>query len=120
MTSAPRSLLRAAADGEANIVRDLLAEGADVNEATEGGRTALMLAALLGHEDIVALLLNAGANAQLEDKVGLTAMDWAARRGFPKITQLIGNSPGNEPSDQTNATLGRVDSSVDDEASVQI
>jgi TonB family protein len=120
MTSAPRSLLRAAADGEANIVTDLLAEGADVNETTEGGRTALMLAALLGHEEIVALLLNAGANAQLEDKVGLTAADWAARRGFPKITQLIGSTSGNERSDQTNAKLDLVDSSVDDEASVQI
>src|ERR1700730_17496981 len=120
MTSAPRSLLRAAADGEANIVTDLLAEGADVNETTEGVRTALMLVPLLAHEAIVALLLNAGANAQLEDKVGLTAADWAARRGFPKIIQLIGNTSGNERSDQTNARLDLVDSSVDDEASVQI
>jgi hypothetical protein len=120
MTSAPRSLLRAAADGETNIVRDLLAEGADVNEATEGGRTALMLAALLGHEDIVALLLNAGADAQLEDKVGLTASDWAARRGFPKITRLIGDTLGNERPDQNKTKLEFVDSSVDDEAPIQI
>jgi TonB family protein len=120
MTSAPRSLLRAAADGDANIVRDLLVEGADVNGTTEGGRTALMLAALLGHEEIVALLLNAGANAQLQDKVGLTAMDWATRRGFAEIVQLIGNSPGNELSDQTNAKADGVDSSIDNEAPVQI
>src|SRR6267142_4626810 len=120
MTSAIRSLLRAAADGETNIVRDLLAEGADVNEATEGGRTALMLAALLGHEDIVALLLNAGADAQLEDKVGLTASDWAARRGFPKITRLIGNTLGNERPDHNKTKLEFVDSSVDDEAPIQI
>ena len=120
MTPTTRSLLRAAADGDVNIVRALIAAGTDVNETTEGGRTALMLAALLGHEDIVALLLNAGANAKLVDKVGLSAMDWAVRRGFTKITQLIGNASPNELADQTNATLDLVDSSVDDEAPVQI
>src|SRR6266480_1935699 len=120
MTSSTRSLLRAAADGDANIVRELLAEGADVNGTTEGGRTALMLSALLGHEEIVTLLLNAGANAQLQDKVGLTALDWATRRGFARIIQLIGNASSNELSDQTNAKLDLLDSSVDNEAPDQI
>ena len=90
MTPASRSLLRAASDGDASLVRALLAQGIDVNSTTAAGQTPLMLAAAFGHNDIVSYLLKMGADVELQDELGLTAMNWAA--GFPGIGQLISAS----------------------------
>lgn len=79
MTPATRSLLRAAADGDAGLVRALLAQGTDVNSKTAAGQTPLMLAAAFGHEKIVALLLAAGADTESQDELGLSAKEWSAR-----------------------------------------
>jgi TonB family protein len=79
-------------------VSALLAQGADVNESTERGQTALMLAAVFGHDDVVALLLSHGADVKLKDGLGLTAMEWAERRGFPKITKLIATAAAHKVS----------------------
>jgi ankyrin repeat protein len=43
--------------GHSEVVRVLLANGADVNARTDGGETALSIARDHGREDIVALLL---------------------------------------------------------------
>jgi ankyrin repeat protein len=53
----PRLLPHAAKDGDAQLVARLLAEGRDVNEADEAGRTALHWAVSLGRADVVRLLL---------------------------------------------------------------
>jgi TonB family protein len=70
-------------------VSALLTQGADVNQSTERGQTALMLAAVFGHDRVVELLLSHGADVKLRDGLGLTATEWAERRGFPKIRELI-------------------------------
>jgi ankyrin repeat protein len=56
------ALMRAAAHGQLNSVRDLLQRGADVNQKDEAGFTALMLAARQGNHDVVKTLLDAGAD----------------------------------------------------------
>ncbi|MFE6838056.1 ankyrin repeat domain-containing protein [Streptomyces sp. NPDC057705] len=56
---------RAAEAGDTDLVRRLLAEGADADAWVQGGRRALDLAACAGHADVVRLLLAAGADPRL-------------------------------------------------------
>ncbi|MDO5470450.1 MAG: ankyrin repeat domain-containing protein [Akkermansia sp.] len=55
------ALKHAAAAGKADLVRALLARGADLEVADIHGRTAIEYAAANGHAECVRLLLNAGA-----------------------------------------------------------
>lgn len=89
MSANPTSLIRAAAEGDAESVRTLIAEGVDVNHQTGGGQTALMLAIIGGHEIVVRLLSRAGADPHLKDRLGLTAFDWVERRGFHEFAKLF-------------------------------
>jgi ankyrin repeat protein len=54
-------LMRVANSGDADMVAAVLDAGADVNQATEYGHTALGYAAYAGHEAVVRLLLDHGA-----------------------------------------------------------
>jgi hypothetical protein len=69
--------------GRADIVKMLLAAGADVNAASrkEGdllmGMTPLMIAALNGSEDVVQLLLDKGADVNAKSPLGFTALTLA-------------------------------------------
>ena len=81
---APRELTplhRAAASGDVEAVRSLLAGGADVNARAEGKATPLHFAAMLGNSATVRALLagNADANAHAEDKI--TPLHGAAQVG---------------------------------------
>ena len=86
-------MTRAAADGDSESVRELLAKGADVNSRSGGGQTPLMLAVIGGHGKVVELLRAAGADARLRDNLGLTVFDWAERRGFHELTRLFEQGP---------------------------
>ncbi|WP_283136940.1 ankyrin repeat domain-containing protein [Rhizohabitans arisaemae] len=77
------ALYRAAVQGHADIVRMLLAAGADPDrEGTgDGGGLPLCAAACWGHLDAVVALLDAGADPnRREDEAGsaMTALHWAA------------------------------------------
>ena len=74
LSSTTIPLIRAAAEGDAGAVRDLLAGGADVNASTMKGETALMRAAFFGHAEVVRLLLQAGADVGMKDGFDLTAV----------------------------------------------
>ena len=74
-------LTNAVQRGDEQAVSAILANGADVNETTGGGQTALILAVIFGHTNLVKLLMSAGADPQLRDNLGLNAIDWAQRRG---------------------------------------
>ncbi|MEU9163276.1 ankyrin repeat domain-containing protein [Streptomyces sp. NPDC048424] len=63
--SLANGLGRAAEAGDTDLVRRLLAEGADVDAWVQGGRRALDLAVCAGHADVVRLLLAAGADPRL-------------------------------------------------------
>ena len=87
MTPVIRAYLRAAAEGDANLVRGLLAQGINVDSVNHAGQTALMLAAGFNRRDVVSLLLAAGANSDLQDDLGLTAVDWA--KDYVDIIELF-------------------------------
>ncbi|HEY6805295.1 MAG TPA: ankyrin repeat domain-containing protein [Pyrinomonadaceae bacterium] len=77
MTPVIRAFLRAASDGDVNLVRSLLAQGTDVNSSNRSGQTALMLAVGFGRREVIDLLIKAGARVELQDELGLSAIDWA-------------------------------------------
>lgn len=75
----------------------MLANGADANERTNGGQTALILATIFGHTHLIPLLLDAGADPQLRDNLGLNAIDWAQRRGATEALEVFRNKPNRTP-----------------------
>jgi len=85
----PEQVPRAAADGDADAVKALLAAGASVDGSNHYQQTPLIRAAFFGHVEVVRVLLTAGADPHAKDKLGLTALDWSMARGFPEVTHLL-------------------------------
>ena len=85
-------LTQAVTAGDERAVSALLANGADVNETTSGGQTALILAIIFGHTNVVRLLVNAGADPHLRDNLGLNAIEWAQRRGLTEALSILTNT----------------------------
>lgn len=73
-------LLHAVLAGELEVVQVLLAAGADVNDASPDGVTALMLALTKRHEAVALYLLERGADPDPAD-AGYTALHLAAATG---------------------------------------
>lgn len=86
-------LTNAVTSGDEQAVSALLANGADVNETTGGGQTALILAVIFGHTNLIKLLMKAGADPQLRDNLGLNALEWAQRRGLNEAVAILTNGP---------------------------
>jgi hypothetical protein len=86
-------LTNAVTSGDESTVSALLANGADVNETTGGGQTALILAVIFGHTNLVKLLVKSGADAQLRDNLGLNAIEWAKRRGSREALEILTDTP---------------------------
>ena len=72
-------LIYAATGGHDEIVRWLLAEGADVNAASPNGTTALMMAVRENRYSTSILLIARGANVNHRNENGASALDWAKR-----------------------------------------
>jgi hypothetical protein len=85
-------LTNAVQSGDEQAVSAILANGADVNETTGGGQTALILAVIFGRTNLVKLLMNAGADPQLRDNLGLNAVEWAQRRGLTEAVAILTNT----------------------------
>jgi len=79
----------AAARGKLDVVRRLLAEGADVNESGKGRSTPLHRAARSGQVESASLLLDAGADVEATDGKGWTPLQWAAYGGHSAVVQLL-------------------------------
>lgn len=90
-------LTQAVTSGDADAVSTVLANGADVNERTGGGQTALILATIFGHTHLIPLLLDAGADPLLRDNLGLNAVDWAQRRGATEVIDVLAGKPVQTP-----------------------
>jgi len=86
-------LTNAVTSGDEQAVSALLANGADVNETTGGGQTALILAVIFGRTNLIKLLMKAGADPQLRDNLGLNALEWAQRRGLTEAVAILTNGP---------------------------
>jgi hypothetical protein len=74
-----RRLLQAAADGQPEVVRQVVALGAPVNARNEQGASALMFVARHGDVALMQFLLARGADPRARDADGASVYDWAAR-----------------------------------------
>ena len=82
-------LIEAAADGRADTVEALLAEGADANARARRGQTALMVAANSGHAEATRVLLDQGADPNAKTEDGRTALIAAAAAGHADVTEVL-------------------------------
>ena len=82
--------LHYAATGSHNtIVSLLLEEHAYIDAESPNGTTPLMMAAQYGSAATVRQLLEAGADASLKNQLGLTAQDFAVRSGRREVSEMI-------------------------------
>lgn len=94
--------VRAALSGDIEVMRLLLASGADPNIATTQGTTALMAAAGINwipgqtfshseaeYVEAVKLCLERGADVNAFNSLGLTSMHGAANRGWESVIQIL-------------------------------
>lgn len=82
-------LMCAAREGQKNIVKLLIDNGADPNIKDCIGATALHFALDSGDFAIVALLVNAGVDVNTRDITGGSPLSIAAARGYYEIVQLL-------------------------------
>lgn len=82
-------LMRAAGEGNAELVADLLAAGADPNRCNHDGNQALWLACV--SEDLVTvdLLVAAGANIDHQNQNGATCLMYAASAGKTSVVEHL-------------------------------
>lgn len=83
------ALIAALDYGEQDVVRELLARGADVKAKGTAARTALMPAAEKGYADIVRALLKLGVDPQAVDNDRTTTLMYALRGGNRETIQAI-------------------------------
>jgi cytohesin len=84
------ALRRAAAAGDVDELKRLLANGADPDaQAPRNRKTALHLAAAAGHEAVVVALIEAGANVNAQDSDGFTPAQRARESGYNYIIRLL-------------------------------
>ena len=87
----PRSLQEAAAEGDLETVRSMIAQGVDVDFREDSFlKTALHRAAMSGHRDVVEFLLAKGARVEARDGwPGRTALHYAAERDHGEIALVL-------------------------------
>jgi ankyrin repeat protein len=84
------ALLRAAATGNAETVKALLASPkVDVNGIDDNGNTPLIEAARFGHDQVAAALLAAGADVAVKNNEGQTALTLAAQGGHDQTVRVL-------------------------------
>lgn len=82
--------LHTAADkDQTEVVRFLIAHGAEINARTDAGDTPLHWAAFDDRMNAAKLLLAEGAEINPRDKDGNTPLHWAAARGNVEMTELL-------------------------------
>ena len=85
-------LIYAAKEGDILKVKNLLAEGADVNARDKDGITALMVASRVGQIEMVRELQARGADVNAKDNHGGTALMYATDEGgIEVVRELLAN-----------------------------
>ncbi|XP_036917823.1 ankyrin repeat and KH domain-containing protein 1 isoform X9 [Sturnira hondurensis] len=82
-------LMEASQEGHLELVKYLLAAGANVHATTATGDTALAYACENGHTDVADVLLQAGADLEHESEGGRTPLMKAARAGHLCTVQFL-------------------------------
>ena len=79
----------AAGWGHTEMMKVLIAAGADVDAQTKDGLTALMFAAAFGHTEIVQAVVDAGADVNAKLKTGRTALTLAAQASHIETVNIL-------------------------------
>lgn len=75
---------------DAELVKELIANGADINsQHWMLSRTPLMLAAINGNLEITKILLDAGADYEIKSSGGCTAIYYAAEYGRNEVAKIL-------------------------------
>jgi ankyrin repeat protein len=82
-------LYAAAESGDADRVRELIAQGAKVDSVSDKGVPALAAAASEGHAAAVRALLESGADVTLANRYGATALHIAAGQGRDEVIKVL-------------------------------
>ena len=85
----PMALISASEEGNDEIVKMLLENGAKVNLQLDNGGCALMMASQKGHEGIVKMFLENGAKVDLQMYDGWTALMFASGQGHEVIVKML-------------------------------
>ncbi len=96
------ALMHASKRGHLEVVKILVANGADVNFKTATDRiqyqeTPLILAASWGHAEIAKILIEKGAHVDFRPGKGMTALECAIRFGREKVVDLLVKAGGIPP-----------------------
>lgn len=82
------ALISAAREGDAAMVKDLLAQGASVHASDERGVTALIAAAYQNQLGVAKLLIEAGADVNVQDDTQQSAYLIPTADGYPELLKL--------------------------------
>lgn len=82
-------LMRAALEGNTERVKDLVQQGAEINQRDDNGRKALMFAAINAHYETMKVLLEYGADVNAKSYIGGTALMGAALAGDLRMVQAL-------------------------------
>jgi ankyrin repeat protein len=98
-------LMMAAIRGHVSVVQLLFERVSQMNldEADEGGLTALHMAAFWGHPETVAFLLSKQAEPNARNVEGTTPLVLAARQGHAAVARLLAQHLGRQRVDETDA-----------------
>jgi serine/threonine-protein phosphatase 6 regulatory ankyrin repeat subunit B len=122
-----KDLTRSARIGNISMVKQLIAQGVDVNAKMEEDMTPLMWAARNGHADVVTLLLEHGAQVDTRDRLGRQAvhlcigMSHIQEKGSAETTKALLDGGANvESKDQYGRSLLMLASSKGDLPAVKV
>jgi ankyrin repeat protein len=82
-------LLKAAADANVAILREIISEGGDLGATTRDGNNAIWLACKQDGAEAIELLAAAGANVHHRNPDGSTALTYAASAGKTAVVALL-------------------------------
>jgi ankyrin repeat protein len=82
-------LIKAAEQGNINVVKFIIDDGANVNARKDDGMTSLMYASLGGHLEIVRALIARGADVNARTNDGVSSLMYASLGGHLEIVRAL-------------------------------
>lgn len=93
LTDQEQSFIDAAKNNDLQKLKDLIAQGVNIEVTDDDGKTALICAARWGQTEAAKLLLEAGANIEAKDENGNTALIFAREYNDMDIITLLEAEP---------------------------